>query len=313
LLSGLVLLIGLVVVYSNKSGVNKYVAKNASQEKNLITKGIEQDTDLDNLLDWEETLWNTDPNEADTDRDGTSDGQEVASARDPLKPGPGDVLAKSEDLKAEPYSYNFNSELSENVTESLAFNLLTNYFGARDNGPLSENKKTELGNSLIGSLDDKLTLVAKSFSRPDLNIASVSHRVYINELAVILGSNQGAVGTELTLIKNALENDRSEDLVELRPIAKTYSKTSILASKIQTPSDLAPEHLLLVNSYAEAGQALLDIANRTDDPLFVLGRLGQYRAAIIKMGDVFDKLSVLATSEGLLFGPKEPGLAIVAK
>lgn len=50
------------------------------------------DTDGDGLLDWEEALWGTDPNNPDADGDGTSDGAEVAAHRNPKKAGPNDSL-----------------------------------------------------------------------------------------------------------------------------------------------------------------------------------------------------------------------------
>ena len=53
------------------------------------------DTDHDNLKDWEEHIWQTDPNKPDTDGDGTNDGAEVEQKRDPTKAGPNDKLVDS--------------------------------------------------------------------------------------------------------------------------------------------------------------------------------------------------------------------------
>lgn len=56
------------------------------------TAGVSEDTDKDGLKDWEEMLWNTDVNKADTDGDGTSDGSEVRQGRNPTTKGPNDAI-----------------------------------------------------------------------------------------------------------------------------------------------------------------------------------------------------------------------------
>ena len=52
-----------------------------------------QDADNDGLSDTEESYWNTDFQNPDTDGDGFLDGEEAASRHDPKVPGPYDKLA----------------------------------------------------------------------------------------------------------------------------------------------------------------------------------------------------------------------------
>ena len=42
---------------------------------------VNRDTDGDGLLDWEESLWDTDPNNKDTNGDGVSDSVEIAKIK----------------------------------------------------------------------------------------------------------------------------------------------------------------------------------------------------------------------------------------
>lgn len=55
-------------------------------------EAVDQDTDKDGLSNKEESYWNTDFQNPDTDGDGFLDGEEVVSGHDPLKPSPDDVL-----------------------------------------------------------------------------------------------------------------------------------------------------------------------------------------------------------------------------
>jgi len=62
-------------------------AENKDNSSNLFL-----DSDHDGLSDQEERIYETDPNSVDSDRDGYTDGAEVKSGYDPLKPSPGDKL-----------------------------------------------------------------------------------------------------------------------------------------------------------------------------------------------------------------------------
>ena len=66
-----------------------------------ITVDYDKDSDSDSLKDWEEALWKTDPEVADTDKDGTSDGEEVKVGRDPRVGGPKDTLQYNIGVKTE--------------------------------------------------------------------------------------------------------------------------------------------------------------------------------------------------------------------
>src|SRR3989338_10038085 len=59
---------------------------------------IEDDADQDGLSNSDESYWNTDFQNPDTDGDGFLDGEEVASGHDPSKPGPDDAIVSAKNL-----------------------------------------------------------------------------------------------------------------------------------------------------------------------------------------------------------------------
>ena len=79
-------------------------------------KNIFIDSDQDGLSDEEEKIYHTDPYKADTDGDGYSDGAEVASGYDPLKPAPGDKIIQNTGTSN---SQSETKESSDNLTQQL--------------------------------------------------------------------------------------------------------------------------------------------------------------------------------------------------
>jgi len=73
-------------------------SNSTTDNTNICDKSI--DSDCDGLTNAEEKLYGTDPNNPDTDGDGYSDGVEVKSGYDPLKPAPGDKIATGENTSA---------------------------------------------------------------------------------------------------------------------------------------------------------------------------------------------------------------------
>lgn len=70
-----------------------------ADDRSLTDKNVFQDTDQDGLSNDEEKLYGTDSDKSDTDGDGYSDGIEVKSGYDPLKPAPGDKITTLNDLE----------------------------------------------------------------------------------------------------------------------------------------------------------------------------------------------------------------------
>ena len=94
-------------------------------ESSTSTKNIFVDTDQDNLSLEEEKLYGTDPNKADTDGDGYSDGVEVESGYNPLVKAPGDRIIKqgeknTEQANTENDSKNLTKEVSQQISSVLS-------------------------------------------------------------------------------------------------------------------------------------------------------------------------------------------------
>lgn len=101
-----------------------------AQENTTSDKNIFEDSDQDGLSDDEERAYGTDANNKDTDGDGYTDGVEVKSGYDPLKPAPGDKIITN-NLQQTTNNAPQNGEeknLTQEVSEEVA-NLITQKAG----------------------------------------------------------------------------------------------------------------------------------------------------------------------------------------
>lgn len=91
---GFLALMALFSVYSFLNSFSSYspVTKTANILKNSLSFEVDSDTDKDGLTNREESYWNTNFQNPDTDGDGFLDGEEVSSGHDPLIPAPNDLI-----------------------------------------------------------------------------------------------------------------------------------------------------------------------------------------------------------------------------
>jgi hypothetical protein len=114
--------------------------------ENKNSNSLFLDSDQDGLTDQEERMIGTDPQNIDTDGDGYSDGKEVSSGYNPLKPAPGDQILAGADLSAgqnPPGSSGSDSVLDLN-SQNLTDDLLNDFS--------SDPENPNLTNEMIGQL-----------------------------------------------------------------------------------------------------------------------------------------------------------------
>lgn len=98
---GLLALVAAIVLYTSYNAVQT-LSKRYTGSSNITSGAVlaapEADDDHDGLSNLEESIWNTDFQNPDTDGDGFLDGEEVLSGHDPTIPGPDDLLFSSLDV-----------------------------------------------------------------------------------------------------------------------------------------------------------------------------------------------------------------------
>ncbi len=160
------------------------------------------DTDRDGLTNKEESYWNTDFQNPDTDGDGFKDGEEVASGHNPLKRGPNDLLTNS-----------------VNLTEKIQ-NLVVGGLYSEDLKPDNKNFDSSIGTISAVIIDDFYQ--SQSSQRPQLILTDNSQEnqeAYLKNTSQILKQflftphdNIGpkATGEQYIVLLSGLKNNLKE-------------------------------------------------------------------------------------------------------
>ncbi|KKT93307.1 MAG: hypothetical protein UW95_C0024G0020 [Parcubacteria group bacterium GW2011_GWC1_45_14] len=135
-----------------------FVYANQTFDKNVFN-----DSDQDGLSDEEEKAYGTDPSNRDTDGDSYSDGAEVKSGYDPLKPAPGDKLA-GVDSKGEESTKVSNQNLNSFDSEFISF------LQKKGEGDISLD---ELGDFVAGSIGTEISSAEANAALTEEEIKSI--------------------------------------------------------------------------------------------------------------------------------------------
>ncbi|MCC6290676.1 hypothetical protein IT398_01230 [Candidatus Nomurabacteria bacterium] len=209
-------------------------------EKRLEETALASDADNDGLTGWEERLWQTDPNNPDTDGDGTKDGEEVVQNRNPRLAGPNDPLNQVEDRAI--------------IVGTQAL--------VDKQAPLAK-------------LDPK-TLEKNQYKFTDLRLTDEdtvqTANVYRTTIKKILQDyTDGLVGNETTLMYNLFQNSEDTGSYEILKSATQNIQTTI-SRLLVTPVPVSASllHLSLINTLANLGQIIYNMGQVASEPLLAV-------------------------------------------
>ncbi len=225
------------------------------QDQELAAQGFKKidqpDSDGDGLADWEEELWETDPQKSDTDGDGTSDGEEIKARRDPRRAGPNDQLKTS------------NEQLEALVHSAI------------------EKKQAP-----IVIAPPEMVAARQAIPSAAITIAQVSPESYGQNLTVALKpyllTHQSNMARELT---SFLTNNQTSHLTTIN-LANNGIATSLKAlPSVSVPAEIASSHRAFVEHLVKVGELLGYMSKAATEPIVAVqaGQVYQYEyAQVIK-------------------------------
>lgn len=274
-----------MILKNQKKEQKQPIKQEISVSESVVAEEIDKDSDNDGLKDWEESLWGTDPNNPDTDKDGAPDGQEVKENRNPLLAGDGKT-DKIENLKPKksPPDQEQTMQLPSTLTEAFGQEFFSEYMRLKQGSgeKLGEDDKTGLVNYLMSALNNFQNKTS-DYSKSDIKIASAddenSIKEYNNNLTLIIKKYFDPLPkTELMAIfAKALEENKENELNKLEPTANAFRNTAREIVSLSAPPSLADSHLKLANYFNNIAQEINGMQKFFKDPMQALLALKQYQ------------------------------------
>ncbi|MFA6397778.1 MAG: hypothetical protein WDK96_02960 [Candidatus Paceibacterota bacterium] len=239
-----------IIIKNNKENEDKL---KSAQNKEAIKDLVSKDSDGDGVLNWEETLWGTDPENKDSNGDGVSDKTEIDQKKKILQP---------ENTSA-------NQDLNE--TDRFIRDFYSVFTSLDQSGALNNNSLTKISDSISNTaLNKELPNVYTEkdiLVRADISIES--SKTYHTQMKKVLDlfAKRAIIGSELTILNSAIETGDESSLTKIIPIADEYENLSKEVIKVTVPKNLEIIHLAIINNSYKVSETLTNMQNMFSDPI----------------------------------------------
>lgn len=237
----------------------------------------ELDSDHDGLKNWEETLWGTDPNNPDTDGDGTPDGEEAEHNRNPAKKG-ADTITDASSFDVPDYFKN-----STSTTEAVGRELFAKYIALKRSGTFSAVTQASLVNDLNNTILASGNINV-SYKKEDLLVVPnilENNRTYKKEMESVSTfiANAGLKGSELMTIALAVNNhpdDLNAGMHDLDPYITVNEQALRQFETVHVPENMVQLQIQFLDSYGSYVETLHMIREAANDPIRGMIASGTY-------------------------------------
>lgn len=239
----------------------------------LDATATDQDSDGDDLRDWEEVLWNTDANNPDTDGDGIEDGVEVKRGDSPTILGSGHTANTSLQVAS--------STASQNATQAVARSLMTSVLMELKNkgSGLKGLDQEKAITDAVTTAQRFLTIIPitpqEVSSVPSTTENRITYALSIQKM--FLGMNNTNEPETITLQRIA-QGDKVEALETLQKTTESYTRYITAFKMVSVPDDAIEVHVQLVNALLAYNNSLAGVVTMNEDPVRAASALSLYVA-----------------------------------
>lgn len=287
-MSGLMKKISLLVILAAALGGGIYLVSRSAQKGSAVyiaptdldailkSPALTKDSDGDGLRDWEESLWKTDPYNPDTAGDGVPDGKKVKEGRNPLLPGPDNVL----DAAAIKSKVNPQTESDLTDTEKFSRELFVKIIAASKTpaGVNSADYSAYLSSTLQHEVETNrpIEFTSENFkTTADGSPAALAS--YGNAVAAILTEKPAKpLEHELVIVERAAQDGSESELAKLDDNIAEYRLLEGKLAALAVPKPALAAHLALVNSIADMIWSLSSMRFVLSDPIKAIPGISKY-------------------------------------
>jgi hypothetical protein len=285
----------------------------ASSETALLQAIASKDSDTDGLPNWEESLYGTDPNVADTFHLGMTDGEAVAQGLIVPK-AIADIRTSTSTAGAIVDPSLPPAPAEGTLTAAFAENFFTLFVAARTaNGDsdLSEKQMSDIANQAVSQLTSSIKPTSDFKAAKDLVVSGSgpeAMKTFAEQAeAVLLKNTNDATTTELNYLQQAIEGGDKTAYAHIASIARGYRGSAAGIAALPVPKDLAADDLTLINTLMRMNEVISDFTKADSDPLAAILALQQYQTVITLLGKTFVSIDNTYAKAGVFLSPGTPG------
>lgn len=291
-----------------QSGATKKVAvENEPRLKAVIAEIDKDDTDGDSLADWEETLWQTDPKNPDTDGDGTKDNDEIKQNRNPLKKAPGDSLVSEEKKDTE------TPKQKATPLDFLSQDLLKKYLSLKQTGQtLSSEDAAQIADSISKSIDTIPGIEKNDYIYSDIETYQTETADTVRGYGNVIGKIfvqffPKEYGQEAVILERALKNQDKNGAVVLLRVAEAYGNVQKNMLSQTIPQSAVSAHISLLNAITHHKEVVIGLQKAFDDPILALQALKEWKDSATEIKNALEDLSFYFEDKNIVFNKNEYG------
>lgn len=296
-----------VGAYILARGIGSPPFAEASAESALLKAIAARDSDTDGLPDWEEALYGTDPQKADSFQLGMTDGMAVSRGLIVPKAST-DVLVATSTLAVD----------SSTRTEAFAKDFFTLYLVAKQsNGgvELTSDQATVLADQAISQFLQTPTQTAGAKSIADIKVSGTGpdalRAFAISAEAVFKKYMDTTITDEMQALQDAVLSGDTDALSKLSIAAQIYRNYATGLAALPVPQELAKDHLALINAMLLRSEVDDNFAAVNTDPLAAMLAVQQFGETESAFWNAFSNIGALYASAGISLPNGTPGASFV--
>lgn len=200
------------------------------------------------------------------------------------------------------------------LTEKLGVDFFARYIQLHQSGLIDNQQLVESAvNQSIYSATQSAEK-AKIYSLHDISISSAntetSLKIYGNAVADIF-SRYGSDGDVADIANSAFDNADMSLLVNLEPVADSYSTIASEIGRLTVPQPLVTHHINLLNSLSKIELAVRTIRKLDIDPIQAMVSINDYANIHESVVESLIDIKTYLSNAQIQFGPTEPGSIFV--
>lgn len=286
-------------------GINVADAQTSAE---LLREYAAKDSDTDNLPDWQEALYGTDPYNAESFQAGIKDGEAVAQG----------LIAPKVQVAAAPEATDLatvpgTAGSPNSLTDLFAQTLLKQYLTNRGDTPPTNAEIADFVEEGIATLvktSSPVDTYALKDTQTSGSTGPLALKAYLASVENAFSVNTiPSEKNELLYFSDAMNGDATA-LPHIRDISSAYKDIATAMLKIPVPTEARQAHLRIVNALAGMSTITADMGAMEGDPLRALMGIGLYERQANGMVDAFASLDAQLIASQIVVTGGESGYAI---